>query len=699
MTMQSFWKWNKVIHYYIITGILFFLRSITSLYAQTPEIDSLQTLLRTKLPDTQKMEVLVNIGQILQRNDPQQGISYHQQALELAQKRADNTYQAKALIAMGSCYYDLGKLDQAEATWQQALKIAQTLKDTAMLSSLHSNFGVVYETRGDLDAAIEAYEQSLDHLRHFNNPVTKAAAYNNIALVYDKQGNYTKAIEYFLSSLSDFEAASHIRGVAAVLGNIGMIYWKLKAYKDAIIYYNRSLKIKEKINDQVGMSITLNNLGGLYETIGKLDSAIYFHKKSLAIKQQLGDQLGICASYNNLGIAYYHLKDYAQARDFQLQAYQIAQQTKNKSDLARTAVDLGRVYLKLEQIALAERYLREALTLSEQVGERENILKVYQSLYELYKIRKDARALHFYERYVALNDSLRNDEQTRAITRLELQYKFDKEKEILALERAQQEALLNSQLQRQRIIRNVSLGGLGAGLVILLLLWRSYRQKQKSNRQLEIQKNKIQRALEDRETLLREIHHRVKNNLQIISSLLSLQSRQIEDPKAQEAIQEGRNRVNSIALIHKNLYQDEDLVGVDAAEYIDKLTDSLINSYNINPQHIIIKKDIDALKLDVDTIIPLGLIINELISNSLKYAFTNDQQGELNMVLKKEDKGLRLSISDNGKGLPSNFDIENLKSLGFRLVKAFTQKLEGALSVRSDHGTSVEILIPNYKAI
>ncbi len=686
--------------YCLVCSLVFMLGAISTLAAQTSQVDSLQNLLETDLPDSTRVDVLNSLGDIVRRSSPQEGMTYFEEILAIAEENDNERYRAIALGGIGSCYRDLGELDTAEDYWNQALALGKSLKDTVGLGKMYSNLGILYEIRGDLDTATLLYEQSLGFLAQQEEETFElAAARNNLGLVYEKQGNYAKSAEYFLASLAGFEELAMDRGIAVVLGNLGMVYYKRKEYDQAIEYYHQSIGMKKKLNNLLGLASSYNNLGGLYETTNKLDSALFYHQKSLEIKEQVGNPLEISASYNNIGIAHYRLEDYERARDYQLKAYEIARQEESNSDLARSAADLGRAYLKLGQSDLAERYLQEALTLSERVGERENSLKVYGSLYEVYKRRGDFRAFDFYEKYVALKDSLRSDEQTREITRLEMQYEFDKEKEILELERQQNEALLQSQIQRQRLIRNASLGGLGAGMAILFVLWQSYRQKQESNRQLEEQRDTIQRALEDRETLLKEIHHRVKNNLQIISSLLSLQSRQIADPKALEAIQEGRNRVNSMALIHKNLYQDENLVGVDTLEYIDKLTESLIASYNINLDHITIEKDIDRMKLDVDTIIPLGLILNELISNSLKYAFPSEQQGKIKTVLKKKPDGFHLEVADNGKGLPPDFDIENLKSLGFRLVKAFAQKLNAELKVRSGEGTRIELFVPNERFV
>ena len=278
----------------------------------------------------------------------------------------------------------------------------------------------------------------------------------------------------------------------------------------------------------------------------------------------------------------------------------------------------------------------------------------------------------------------------------------------LSLEKDMEAKYLNQekeaqiQIQKLQILKNKRerLVFVFAMLALLLILGFAYRlsaQRKRANQLLEEKNKLIQQALEDKETLLKEIHHRVKNNLQIISSLLSLQSRRVEDPKVLEAIQDGQNRVQSMALIHENLYQDENLVQVNAQLYIDQLIENLIRSYNVNPQGVTFTKNIDPLALDVDTLIPLGLMLNELISNTLKYAFEPNKSGQVSLSLKQQEEGLLLKISDNGKGFPLNFDSHSLKSLGFRLINSFTKKLNGVLKTWNEQGAHVEIFIPHSK--
>lgn len=204
---------------------------------------------------------------------------------------------------------------------------------------------------------------------------------------------------------------------------------------------------------------------------------------------------------------------------------------------------------------------------------------------------------------------------------------------------------------------------------------------------------KTKASLQEKEVLLREIHHRVKNNLQIISSLLNLQSRHVEDEPALDMFQESRNRVRSMALVHEKLYRSDDLAKVDFCEYIRSLSRHLFMSYGINSTAIDLDIDVRNVFLDINTSIPCGLIINELISNSLKHAFGERARGKIRVVLQPENNDkFKMIVSDDGKGLPKNLDVSRTDSLGLQLVTMLVEQLQGTMHIERNHGTSFEVV-------
>jgi two-component sensor histidine kinase len=201
----------------------------------------------------------------------------------------------------------------------------------------------------------------------------------------------------------------------------------------------------------------------------------------------------------------------------------------------------------------------------------------------------------------------------------------------------------------------------------------------------------IVNSLEEKNVLLREIHHRVKNNMQIISSLLSLQSRTIENAEMREVFHESQNRVKSMSMIHEQLYQTDNLSKIDFKIYINGLLKNLFQLYSSSLKEIKWEVDVNDVKLNIETSIPCGLIINELISNSLKHAFKERDSGKITVKMDKYNDLITLIVADNGVGIPNNFQIEKVSTLGLNLVTNLVKQIEGEMIIKKENGTSFTI--------
>jgi two-component sensor histidine kinase/CheY-like chemotaxis protein len=210
--------------------------------------------------------------------------------------------------------------------------------------------------------------------------------------------------------------------------------------------------------------------------------------------------------------------------------------------------------------------------------------------------------------------------------------------------------------------------------------------------------DQLKASLREKEVLLREVHHRVKNNLQVISSLLNLQSKYIKDEQAREMFKECQGRVRSMALIHQRLCQSKNLAQINFAAHVQDLAASLFRAYGIGPDVVSLKVEVDDVVLGIDTIIPCTLIIHELVTNALKYAFAGGRSGEIVVELRAEPDGrFRLVVRDNGVGLPQDFDYRTAGSLGLQIVVALTEQLEGSLEVINRTGTAFVLTFRDLK--
>jgi len=205
-------------------------------------------------------------------------------------------------------------------------------------------------------------------------------------------------------------------------------------------------------------------------------------------------------------------------------------------------------------------------------------------------------------------------------------------------------------------------------------------------------RRQISESLREKETLLKEIHHRVKNNLQVISSLLYLQAKKIDDRESRDIFMDSQSRVKSMALIHEKLYQSDNLSQIDIGEYIGNLINYYTQSYRDKTRLISITSDVEPIRLGVDIAVPCGLIVNELVSNCLKHAFKDINKGQIIISAKRNiDNDIELSVSDNGLGMPDHINYENSTSLGLQLVDNLVRQLNGNLSVTHDMGTRINI--------
>ncbi|MFN8352832.1 MAG: histidine kinase dimerization/phosphoacceptor domain -containing protein [Spirosomataceae bacterium] len=535
--------------------------------------------------------------------------------------------------------------------------LAKILQNPSEMARGRNFIGMVYYTQGNYDKCVPFYLDALRRYESLQDSLYVGIVQNNIAAAYQHRGNPKETILYFEKALTIFKAIENKQWIGNVTTNLAAQYLKIKDFKKALEMSYLGLKAFEELNDTYSMGLVYTTIGNVYADQHECTKAIPFFEKTIQRITLDYDPVAVGVAYENM----------------------------------------GGCQVKLRQFAEAERNLLTALALFKKHEAPEHAKPTLEALTELYAQQGNyQKAFEMQRQFLVLSDSLFNKEKDAAMLDALKRYESEKQEQQIALLNTQNEVkdLQIHEKQRQQLF-------LGLGILMLVIvvgvLYKLYRDRQKINAELAHKNEVISTALAEKEVLLREIHHRVKNNLQVVSSLLSLQSRHIDDQKALEALNEGRNRVRSMALIHQNLYQEDNLTGIDVQDYIATLCHSLFNSYNIEPNRIRLETHIEPLRLDVDTVIPLGLILNELITNALKYAFPNQQEGQLSIELHKEEAGLVLQVKDNGVGVPSSFDWKRTASMGFQLVKAFAQKLKAEVEVQGQLGMCVTLRIVNFR--
>jgi two-component sensor histidine kinase len=316
-------------------------------------------------------------------------------------------------------------------------------------------------------------------------------------------------------------------------------------------------------------------------------------------------------------------------------------------------------------------------------------------------------AIGHLQRYKTFNDSLFSEVKSKQLTQLQIQYDTQAKEQNIALLTKQSE-LQQLALKRAETTRNAILTGAVLLAGLLGVSYNRYRLKQRSNRLLEAKQREIdqknqslehmvadkEELLEEKEWMLKEIHHRVKNNLQIISSLLNAQSDYLHDTTALAAIRESQNRVQAMASIHQRLYQSHHLASVDMVDYVHEVVDYLLESFSHQSvvQTIL---DIAPVQLDVNLATPVGLIINEAVTNSLKYAFPEIAYGNYQPALIRvslqplDEQTCRLLIDDNGVGLPTELNPTQSTTLGLTMIQGLSRQIGGHLQIRKGQESGV----------
>ena len=431
--------------------------------------------------------------------------------------------------------------------------------------------------------------------------------------------------------------------------------------------------------------------------MGRTAEAIQTNEAALIKIKELDDiiLLNNCKS----GLARYYLSanQIAKAKKNGIEAFNHYEILKvNYPSMTESRLTLGRIYFAEGNYEESKRYFQLALETSRihhrLLDESDAINGIISCNI---KMEKDMESTYKqFESYKNIRDSLFNTDMANAVQ--DVQVKYETEEKENYIKSLNKQKLLVEESLRIAERNNILLGFL---LLLLLLsalvVARLYNNRARSQKLLAQKNEFIEDSLEEKKLLLKEIHHRVKNNLQTVSSLLSLQSNFITDEKVLDALKDGQNRVQSMALIHQNLYQENDLKNIRVKSYYEKLIDRLYQSYDIDKDRIQLITDIDDILIDIDRIISLGLIANELIINVFKYAFPDDANGVLFVALKKDENKISLTIKDNGKGLNPKVLSDQNNSFGYQMVKAFCQKLDAVLSVNPENGTEINITIEN----
>lgn len=515
-----------------------------------------------------------------------------------------------------------------------------------------------------------------------------------IARLYTAQGETKTAKEHALRALKIYEENDFDQGLQKVLLNLGHMHIKERNFVQGEQYYRDALIIAQKLDDTLSQGYIYQGLGNRFYFEDSLEEATKYMLLSEEKLLSLNKTSLLGGLYVNLGNIQQNLDQLGNAKDYYEKAYEIFLESNDMIKQAIVAYNLGDIELKRNHDQKALSWYQKVLDIGNETKSVEDIKYGYLGLSKAYEnMGSYVSAFDCLEKYHHLKDSIDDLNQQRKVDELEAKYlREKKDKEVAEKNKQMMEDLLKKEelikkkdqrLNKESKTRNYLIS---AGAILLLLLIITYLANQRFKRRNQLIKDQnklIDKNLKEKEILLKEIHHRVKNNLQMISSLLNLQMHSIESDEARYALEDSMGRVRAIASVHTKLYNNENLAFINIREY---LTDLVSQQFPTDKKgrNINYKLDVANHEISLDTAVPLGLIISELISNSLKHAFDDTDNPEITIILQHTDGDeCRLSFRDNGSGLDEDFNKTESNSLGFEIVYTLSEQLDGKFTVNT----------------
>lgn len=513
-------------------------------------------------------------------------------------------------------------------------KKIEQIKET--IAGASNNRGYAYFNKGDFPSALIHHKKALDKWKELKNDDGIGKSLNNLGVIYRQLGKFHEANKFFEDALEIYEKQGDIETVALLHNNLGGIYKMLEKNSEAFNSYRTALFLRRKIGDKRGEAVTMNNIGSLHKKLNNLDSAFYYFNQSLNLIEAVGDQMGIAHASCNIGEMAIIQKDFSKAAKMGERALNIGKSLGANMVIEQSSGLLERVY---------------------------QLMGNWKGAYEMQKLKNEITA------------KIKGEEARNAANKMELQYEYEKQKEIDDIKREKERELTETKDQIQELtIYFISLL-LFLLLIFIILLYRRYRITLKQNQIIEKQNN-------ERKIMLQEIHHRVKNNFQIISSMLRLQTNQKTNPEVKESFNEAINRIHTMSIVHEIIYRQDALDMVNVKEYLENLIDNLCRSFDSGRVKIEIRSCQESL--DLEHTIPLGIIVNELITNSFKHAFDETiQDPKIYVELEHLDGQFILHYKDNGVGFKPG---ENKSAFGLELIDTMIIQISGQIKFCSEPG-------------
>ncbi|NAS30094.1 histidine kinase [Flavobacteriaceae bacterium R38] len=565
--------------------------------------------------------------------------------LNVAEQSKDSSEIFKYRTMLTRVYLDLGEYKKGALTGEKLYKSNKKL-DLPVRKELFKIMDEAYERLGLFEKQLEVRTE----MKKNGQRIQLYEVYSNLGLHRQAMMDYIIDVKPTIDENNYLDYAEYNNSLATFLRKDGNFYSARQKIETALSYVDLYLKdtsvekSPEEFRDAVFLRGTIQgNLGKCLIAVGEIEDAIPLLEAGASSSKE-------------------HDKGKFSPR------------------LIDMWVDLADSHMQLGKPFIAKSYL-DSIAKSNQsiyITEYNRLLADYYL-----NIGDTDSASYIFKDYIKIKDSIYDHSKKKELLGLLVNFDLDNQKDIIQQQRLNLEKTKAEISQRDRKI-NYGIIALVFTLVSLGAVAFAYFKSVKNKRLIQDQNKIIETALVEKDSLLKEIHHRVKNNLQMVSSLLSMQTKNTKSKEAIEALEEGKSRVKAMALIHQKLYQNEGLAVIEMQAYVESLVNSIQSVYKKGGHDVNINIDAEGTELDIDRAIPMGLILNELVSNSFKYAFPNKEGGQIYINIRKNGEQGFFEYTDNGKGLPEDIEERSNSSMGVKLIQRLVNQLRSNLNIDKD---------------
>jgi two-component sensor histidine kinase len=642
------------------------------------ELSKYRSIKLSKPNHTKKIELLKLLGQAYFYKNSDSSFYYMSEAWSEASSTDDTILKGKCAINMGKIYFVKNDLPLSKKYYLIGLTLLKSYKNKAFLSSIYVDIGECYLKQSEVDSGLYYINNSIDFSKKYGYRKDLADAYVQLGMYNTDKGNYKKAINYFLDAVDIYKSLNNKFDEANIYNNLSLVYIRIKDFEAAIKYSERAIKLFEQVEIEDRIGSCKVNIGLAYFNLNNQEKALENWEEAAIILRKYGQKSELATTLMNLASILLLNGELDKAFIKLNECIEISKAINDQRNLAGAYINLATYYDEKNKYFKAIKILKEAEKIAQNASLNTHLKYILRNIADGYEgIGQHKEALDYMTRYSDLKDSLLNQNTQKQVQDIKIKY-----------ETAQVQDSLNYQtsvaIYQKRQTCNISIG-LILALLALVSIGILYARVQK-------QKVEIEKQKDISDVLFDDLRHRVGNNIQTITKLLSRQERMTDNSLLKNALSDIKQRMNTVIGMYNKLSYSNEIAGtvVNMEDYLKEIVTSIVQTASLE-NTIQINTNISKAIYSTKQAHFIGLITNEVVTNAIKH---NADKLDLSILVKlNEENGKnKLTIKDNGSGLPNDFELRKSKSLGMSIINSLSKNIKADYQFYNDNGTCFELI-------